>query len=348
MNIEKFLSYKILNNSIQQYITVLSIFILSVIILYFIKKIIFKITNKQNQKSKSGIFTEKILNLFFRLIYIGIFYFCITSLNLNPTILKFIKIGLTAIFTVVAIIFATNFIENIVKSSYIKKTVSEKNETAINTIIPILKMIVWVIGIIFFLDNIGFEISTIVAGLGIGGVAVAFGAQAVLGDLFSYLAILFDKPFEPGDFIIVGDNYLGAIEKVGIKTTRIRSLGGEQVIFSNTDLTNSRIRNYKRMYKRRVVFKFGVEYSTPLEKLKQIPEIVKNIINNIEDTEFDRSHFYQYGDFSLNFENVYYIWSNDYNKYMDIQQEINFELKKKFEELKIVFAFPTQTLFVKK
>jgi len=141
---------------------------------------------------------------------------------------------------------------------------------------------------------------------------------------------------------------LGTVEYTGIKTTRIRSLSGEQLIFSNTDLTNSRVRNYKRMDQRRVVFKLGVVYQTPLEKLKIIPGVIEKIIKSVKDTTFDRAHFFSYGDFSLVFEVVYYVIGSDYNKYMDINQEINFAIKKAFEEKGIEFAYPTQTLFLSK
>jgi len=142
------------------------------------------------------------------------------------------------------------------------------------------------------------------------------------------------------------DNFLGTVEYIGIKTTRIRSLGGEQLILSNTDLTSSRVRNYKRMEKRRVVFQFGVTYDTPVEKLKKIPKIVEEIIKSVKDTIFDRAHFFSYGDFSLIFEVVYYVLGSSYNKYMDVQQEINLKLKEVFEKEKIEFAFPTQTLYI--
>lgn len=186
-----------------------------------------------------------------------------------------------------------------------------------------------------------------IAGLGIGGVAVALAAQAILGDLFSYFAILFDRPFEVGDFIILGD-FLGTIEHIGIKTTRVRSLGGEQLVFSNTDLTSSRVRNYKRMGQRRVVFKLGVTYQTTLTQLETIPGMIEKIVKNVKNTTFDRAHFLSYGDFSLIFEVVYYVMSRDYNKYMDIQQEINFAVKKEFEAGNIEFAYPTQTVYLTK
>ena len=211
----------------------------------------------------------------------------------------------------------------------------------------LINVFVWVIGIVFLMDNLGFNISAVVAGLGIGGIAIALAAQAILGDLFSYFVIFFDRPFEVGDFIIVGDK-VGAVEYTGIKTTRIRALSGEQLVFSNTDLTNSRIHNYKKMERRRVVFKLGVIYQTTAEQLESIPKIVREIIESQQDVTFDRGHFATYGDFSLNFEFVYYVTGADYNKYMDIQQSINMKIYRTFEEKGIEFAYPTQTVFVNK
>jgi small-conductance mechanosensitive channel len=204
-----------------------------------------------------------------------------------------------------------------------------------------------VLGLVFLLDNLGFEISAVIAGLGIGGIAIALAAQAILGDLFSYFVIFFDRPFEIGDFIVIGDKK-GNVEYIGIKTTRLRSLSGEQLVFSNTDLTNSRIQNFRRMERRRVVFKLGVVYETPGNQLAEIPVIVKEIIDEQPDVTFDRGHFASYGDFSLNFEFVYYVMSSDYNKYMDTQQAINLKIYQEFEKRGIVFAYPTQTLYLNK
>ncbi|MFA5287614.1 MAG: mechanosensitive ion channel family protein [Candidatus Omnitrophota bacterium] len=210
-----------------------------------------------------------------------------------------------------------------------------------------VKILVWVLAVVILLDNLGYKVSTIIAGLGIGGIAVAIAAQALLKDFFSYFSIVFDHPFKIGDFIIIGD-FMGTVEYIGIKTTRIRSLGGEQVIFSNTDLTDSRVRNYRLMEKRRVLFRIGVTYQTSLDQLKEIPKIIEQIIENTKDAAFDRAHFFSYGDFSLIIEVVYFVLSPDYNKYMDIQQEINFAIKKEFEKRGIEFAYPTQTLYLQK
>jgi small-conductance mechanosensitive channel len=208
------------------------------------------------------------------------------------------------------------------------------------------RLLLWSVVLLLILDNVGIDVTALVTGLGIGGIAVALAVQNILGDLLAALAIVLDKPFTVGDFIIV-DDYLGAVEKVGLKTTRIRSLSGEQLVFSNADLLNSRLRNYGRMYERRVDFALGVTYQTPRDKLELIPRIIREAIEaHGEQVRFDRSHFKNFGAFSINFETVYYIASPDYNLYMDIQQAINLAINKRFEEEGIDFAYPTQTLFV--
>ena len=207
------------------------------------------------------------------------------------------------------------------------------------------KLLIWTLVLLLALDNIGVDVTALVAGLGVGGVAVALALQNILGDLFASLSIIIDKPFEIGDFIIV-DSLMGSVEHIGLKTTRLRSLGGEQIIFSNSDLLSARTRNYKRMYERRVVFGFGVLYQTPIEQMEKIPATVRNIIENIEHTRFDRAHFLKFGDSSLDFEVVYWVLSPDYNLYMDIQQEINLSLMRNFEGEGIVFAYPSRSLYV--
>lgn len=197
---------------------------------------------------------------------------------------------------------------------------------------------IWALLVVTAISVLGFEISALIAGLGVGGVAAALAVQNILGDLFASLSIYFDRPFNLGDFIIVGDE-LGTVEKIGLRTTRVRSLGGEEIVFANGDLTKSRVRNYKRMAERRVVFSFGVEYGTSLEHLREIPELVTSIVKAREGTRFDRAHFKEYGAFALNFEVVYYVLSPDYNVYMDHQQAINLEIFARFAERGIKFAF---------
>ena len=204
---------------------------------------------------------------------------------------------------------------------------------------------IWALASLLILDNLGFNITTLVAGLGIGGIAVALAAQNILADLFASLSIVLDKPFVKGDFIVFGD-YMGTVERIGLKTTRLRSLSGEQIVCANTDLLNSRIRNYKRMWERRVIFGFGVVYQTTPDQLEAIPGMVRAAIEAREQTRFDRAHFKTYGASSLDFEVVYWVKSPDFNTYMDIQQAINLTLFRRFAEAGIEFAYPTQTLYV--
>lgn len=281
--------------------------------------------------------------------FVPLAYFYVFYLSLGYLILPdAVRRGADIVWIIVLTISVLRLIISIVDyalESWLKRQGDETKEKSLKGILAVIRIVVWGLGITFLLDNLGFKVSAVIAGLGIGGVAVALAAQAILGDLFSYFAIFFDRPFEVGDFIIVGD-FLGSVEHVGIKTTRLRSLGGEQIIFSNTDLTNSRVRNYKRMNRRRVVFKFGVVYQTSLDKLKKIPGIVSDIIKHNPDADFDRAHFFSFGDFSLVFEVVYYVNSPDYNKYADVQQQINYELKEELEKLGVGFAYPTQTLYL--
>ena len=209
----------------------------------------------------------------------------------------------------------------------------------------VARVVIWSLVLLLILDNLGIDVTALVAGLGVGGIAVALAAQNILGDLFASLSIVLDQPFIVGDFLVIGE-HMGTVEKVGIKTTRLRSLSGEQLVFSNNDLLGSRIRNYGRMFERRVVFSLGVTYQTSAEQLKLIPTIIRQAVEAQEKVRFDRAHFQKYGDFALIFEVVYYVLSPNYSEYMDIQQAINLEIFRTFEEAGIEFAYPTQTVFV--
>lgn len=201
----------------------------------------------------------------------------------------------------------------------------------------------WLVIILMILDNFGVNITTLIASLGIGGIAVALALQNILGDLFSSLSIVLDKPFVVGDFIIV-DDVLGTVEYVGLKTTRIRSLGGEQVVFSNSDLLKSRIRNYKHMQTRRIVFGIGIGYAVSKEQVRSVPAILREAVEAQPAAKFDRAHFKSYSPSSIDFEVVYYVQTGDYGVYMDIQQEINLVLFERFADAGIAFAQPRQVV----
>lgn len=203
----------------------------------------------------------------------------------------------------------------------------------------LMRLALWVVAVLMVLDNFGFNITALVASLGIGGVAVALAVQNILGDLFASLSIMLDKPFEIGDFIIVGD-VLGSVEHIGLKTTRLRGLGGEQVIFSNGDLLKSRIHNHKRMETRRVAFVLRVAYGSSEQELARIPELIREVVTNQPTVAFERAHFFNYGEWSLNFEVVYHFQSPDYIAHMDAQQAILLEIYRRFEREGIRFAHP--------
>lgn len=207
------------------------------------------------------------------------------------------------------------------------------------------RLAIWIVVLLLTLDNLGINITTLIAGLGIGGIAIALAVQNILGDLLASLSITFDKPFIVGDFLVIGD-FMGTVEAIGIKSTRLRSLTGEQIVMANADLLSSRVRNYQRMIERRIVFTLGLAIDTPLDKLQKVPEIIRAIIEAQKPVRFDRCHFAKFGASSLDFEAAYFVLTADFNLYMDIQQTINFAIYAAFEREKIGFAYPTQKLVV--
>ncbi|MCD6115203.1 mechanosensitive ion channel family protein [bacterium] len=271
-------------------------------------------------------------------------YFALKSLQIVSWLDKILTAILITWVIYLAILAFQSVIDYVIK----KKAKRDKTtESAFRLLGKILKGVLWATGILFILSNLGVNITSLVAGLGIGGVAVAFALQNILEDLFSSFAIYFDKPFGVGDFIVVGQ-HKGTVEKIGVKTTRLRSIHGEEVVISNRELTNSKIQNFGRVKERRALFKIGVIYETPQEKLKRIPEIIQKIIEEEEMTRFDRVHFVEYGDFSLNFEISFYVKTSDYKTFLDIQQKILFKIREEFQNQGIEFAYPTQTLYLKK
>jgi small-conductance mechanosensitive channel len=226
-----------------------------------------------------------------------------------------------------------------------RETLEAANVWAIRALGVAARVIVWALVFVAVLDNLGFDVTALITGLGVGGIAIALAVQTVLGDALAAMAIVFDKPFVVGDFIVV-DNFAGTVEQIGIKTTRIRSLSGEQLIFSNGELLKGRIRNFKRMQERRVVFTLDVTYDTPPELVARIPSMVREIVEAQQPVRFDRCHFSAYADSSLRFETVYMVLVPEYGKMMDIQQAILLSVLERFNRDGIKFAFPTRTVFL--
>ncbi|MBU2542073.1 mechanosensitive ion channel family protein [Patescibacteria group bacterium] len=223
---------------------------------------------------------------------------------------------------------------------------TEQSKSMMRILKLIAQVVLWIIAFLMILSNLGINITSLVASLGIGGIAVALALQNVLSDLFSSFSIFIDKPFEVGDYIQIGKDS-GTVERIGMKTTRIKTLQGEELVISNKELTTARVQNFKRMEKRREAFIIGVTYETEKTKLEKIPELIKQVVDKVDMATFDRCHFSTYGDSSLNFDIVYFIDEPDYRLYMDVKQNVNLGIFEAFEKAGIEFAYPTQLVYTK-
>jgi len=341
------------NNPIKNYFIALIAFFLVIICLKIFKKLLIKKIRKiaGHKQIDFLILLVKIIN-FINLPFYILFslYISFQFLNLPVITNKFVSsalIILTAYYFIKAGQEIIDYgVKRIIKTQKTKEE-EEFDPSIIYLLCKVSKVFLWILVAITILQILGYNITALVAGLGIGGVAIAFALQGILSDIFASFSIYFDRPFKIGDYIVVGDDS-GTVKNIGIKSTRIQTLQGEELVISNKQLTEARIHNYKKMEKRRNVFTLTVVYGTSTEKLKKIPLIIKKITEKFELVELDRVHFKKFGEFSLNFEIVYYLNSADYKQHMDVQQEINLEIKEVFEKEEIEFAFPTQKIFLNK
>lgn len=344
----EYLFYSLGPNTVQDYLIALVGFIASLLILKIFKfailarlKSISKKTETQIDDLAVGIVDAVKWPFYFLIsLYVALHFL---------TVPESVTHAVNLIILIVVVYYAVRSIQAVVKFSaermQDKQGKGKVDTSAMNALTKVVNVVLWVIALLVILSNLGYNISTLLAGLGIGGLAIAFALQNVLSDIFASFSIYFDKPFQTGDYIIIGTDR-GTVKKIGIKSTRIKTLQGQELIVSNKELTEARVNNYKKMEKRRILFGFGVLYETPTEKLKEIPKMIQDIFGKIKLVKLDRVHFKDFGDSSLNYEVVYYLDSSEYNKYMDIQQRINLAIKEQFEKEEIEFAYPTQTLYL--
>jgi len=340
------------NQLVIDYGVALLVFVVVALALKVFQLIILQRLKKLAQRTKTD-FDDVLISIFEGIkppfYLLAALYFGIQTVDLSDFVAKVVDIAFIVVVIIEVIRATEKIIEYLVKKFLQKSSPSEAEQKQVmsiaKTIQVLVKIVLWLVGLTVALANMGVEVTSLVASLGIGGLAVALALQNILSDLFSSFSIYTDKPFQAGDFIVVGE-HMGTVEQIGLKSTRIRSLSGEQLVISNRELTTARVQNFGRLQRRRVVFTFGVVYETPLEKLKKIPEMVKSIISSVDKVEFDRCHFKEYGDFSLNFEVVFYVNSPDYVEYMDARQKINFDLFSHFAKEGIEFAYPTQTIYL--
>ncbi|HEY7416913.1 MAG TPA: mechanosensitive ion channel family protein [Ktedonobacteraceae bacterium] len=348
-SVASLLSTPVLGNAVSAYILALGLFLAIFFGLHLLLVILKNRLRAFSKKTKTQV--DDVLFSILHNIH-PFEYLCIAlvlalqTLTLHPLLSKGISIAFITLITYMVIHAASTLL-----SMFLQRTVNgdhyDTNRVVLSNLVILGKALLWIFGCFIILSNAGVNITSLIAGLGIGGIAVALALQSILGDLFSSLAIQVDKPFLLGDFIIVGDK-MGVVEKIGIKTTRIRALQGEELVISNKQLTDAQIQNFKKMRERRVVFTIGVIYETSPEQLQEIPALLRGIIERQQMVRFDRAHFARFDDSALTFEMVYYVLSDDYNTYMDIQQQINFEILTALLERKIAMAYPTRTLYLQR
>lgn len=333
---------KILNlNSLQDYLVGALLLAIGIAAI----KIVRGVLHKQLTRAQSPFldYFRQIEKYVYPLVYVALFMTVFQWFTVTVRVAEFTAYAFKIVLVFLAIRLLAAAVRTAIYSYLSRQDESGDKAKQVRGIVIILNGVLWMMGTIFLFDNLGFNVTAVLTGLGVGGIAIALAAQTILGDIFNYFVIFFDRPFEVGDFIIVDDK-MGTVEYIGLKTTRIKSLSGEQIVISNSNLTNSRLHNYKRMQERRILFRFGIVYETDIEKVERIPSLVRGIIERQQQTRFDRTHFVKFGDYSLDFEVVFYVLSADYNRYMDIQQTINLELFQTFAKEGVEFAYPTYSL----
>jgi small-conductance mechanosensitive channel len=338
-----------LNKIVSEIIAFVLIFTLAIVIAWIGHSLFKRYLCRWAKRTQTNLDDEILRNvrapIFLLAILFGLYYGLVGITSLQAYAQDFATAFTIGEILVVAFIITR--ISNVLISWYAEQGVKRGTKIS-NHILFILRkviqFVVYVFAFVIILGVLGQDLSGIIVGLGVGGIAIALAIQNILSDAITAFSIYFDHPFEIGDFIVVGD-HAGTVTKIGIISTRIKLLQGEELIISNKNLISTSVRNFKKLERRRIVFAVKVTYDTPIEKLKKIPKIIGKIIDKSELAELDRVHFQQFGDFSLDFEVVYYITTGDYNKYMDIQQRINYGIMEEFEKEKIEMAYPTQKIF---
>lgn len=336
---QDFLLREYWGNTVQDYLVALGVILAGLIIIMIFKRMMLNRirTWTANSHTKVDDMIVRGLERFgLPILSFAIIYWAINSLSLSAKAEKVLTVATSVVIAYFVIRLISAIIQNLISSGVRRQENGETKIKQIGGLMIIINMVIWILGLVFLLDNLGYNVTTILTGVGIGGIAIALAAQNIVGDLFNYFVIFFDKPFEVGDAINVNDK-TGTIEYIGLKTTRLRSLTGEQIIISNSDLTKSPVHNYKRQETRRIAFTLNVRYQNDTDKLKKIPGIVKSIIEAAGPTRFDRAHFARFTDYGLAFEVVYFVTVADYNKYMDVQQEINLKIMEAFKNEGITF-----------
>ncbi len=334
------------DNTVFKYLIALGMLVLLTIVFRIVSKVLVAVLDKLSMKTTNQAVAllmradKKLMPIVWYLpVYIASRY-----LTLPDKVKNFIGIIGLLIVTFCVVRYAVDVVK-VAVSEYVRRNGGSPMLSHSAGIIA--NIVLWAMALLFLLSNFGFNVTTLLTGLGIGGMAIALASQTLLGDLFNYFTIIIDQPFTIGDTVKVG-GVTGTIKSIGLKGTRLTSTTGEQVVMSNTDMTKSVLLNFNVMNKRKVTTKIGIKYDTPAEKAKEIPSVVRHIVEAAPDTEFGRAHFYEFGDSSLNYEIVYFIMDKDYDMYMDRLQQVNFAILDEFTKMGVEFAFPSHSIYMEK
>ncbi|MYE38436.1 MAG: mechanosensitive ion channel family protein [Candidatus Spechtbacteria bacterium SB0662_bin_43] len=337
------------NNTLIECMEALGLFLLLGLVLVAVKRLIlwrFTSVAEHTENDIDDTIIHVVRSLRMVVLIVIAFYVAVRTLNVPDSVMQ----GINMVFAVLLVYQVIRTIQIVIQEFFFQHVLrqklgeDEKNTMAVGVIRTTTRGVLWLIGILFLAQNFGLDITSLVAGLGIGGIAVALALQNILSDLFSSFSIIFDKPFEVGDFIVVDDKTMGVVKNVGMKTTRLEALHGEEIVLANKEITASRIHNLKRMQKRRIVFQLSLPYVTPNAQLKKVSGIVEEIITRIEAAQFDRANLTSLADEYLVFEVVFYALTRDYATYRKINEEILLAVKERFEKEGIEFAHKTQTV----
>lgn len=343
-----FLALDFLGNTVKAYLVSLGMFLGSLILLWIFKNIIVKYLEKLAEKTETDL-DDAIISAVKAFGIVPLSFLALQVATEFLALPEWFPDILDKATVVVAVFYGVK--SGIILLDYLLKKYGEKrgdvDSSSLDVMRLLLKILFWSIAGLFIISLLGFNISALLTGLGIGGIAIAFALQNILSDIFASFSIYFDRPFRVGDFIVVGTDK-GTVKKIGIKTTRVTTTEGDELVISNKELTSVRVRNYKKMSERRVSFDLRVANQTPNEKMEKIPEIVKSVIERAEKTRFDRCYFTLFADSSLIFEIVYFVENSDILLFRKVHQEIALGIKGAFEKEGIEIAYPTQTVFLRR
>ena len=343
-----FVGKEIALNSFSRYLIALAIAVLGVLFIWAVKGFI----SRKAEKGLSSLdktrmdhqMAEEVGTTLVPLLYLFPLYFAIDTLQFSSAVRSALSFLLLVLFTTRTVRFLSA-LASFVTDAHLRRH-SESLDSAVGRALePIIRVLFWTVGLTVILDNMGFQVSSLLAGLGIMGVAVGLAGQTILADFFGYLVILMDRPFNIGDYISLNNGNAGTVESIGLKTTRLRATTGEVLVCPNGDITKQNIINSRLMYRRTRKFTFGVAYETPPAKVRAIPDMVREIAKGIDNMEITRAYFVQFGDSSLNFGITFSVGGRVLDDALGAQQDLFLGLMEKFAEQGIVFSYPTRTLY---